>query len=114
VPYAAIGPAAHRFDGGTRSWNVGPYAEWLRRLQVGVDPTEEREVLSRADVDAERAYIGLRTTDGLVLTEELDANTTRWREAGWAKIVEGRLQLTPLGWLRLDALAVDLTHAGSR
>lgn len=114
VPYAAIGPAAHRFDGETRSWNVGPYAEWLRRLQLGIDPTAQREVLTRDDVEAERTYIGLRTTEGLVLTEELHANTTRWREAGWARIADGRLQLTPLGWLRLDALAVDLTHAGSR
>ena len=95
VPYAAIGPAAHRFDGETRSWNVGPYAEWLRRLRLGIDPTEARELLTRADVDAERTYIGLRTTDGLVLTEELHANTTRWRDAGWARIVNGRLQAHP-------------------
>jgi oxygen-independent coproporphyrinogen-3 oxidase len=114
VPYAAVGPAAHRFDGEMRSWNVGPYAEWLRRLQLGVDPSEERELLTKADLDAERTYIGLRTTDGLVLTEELHANTARWRDAGWARIADGRLVLTPLGWLRLDALAVDLTHAGSR
>lgn len=114
VPYAAIGPAAHRFDGARRSWNVGPYAEWLRLLQQGIDPTEGEELLTPSDVDAERAYIGLRTTDGLVLSDELAAHTLRWREAGWASILDGRLRLTPLGWLRLDALAVDLTLAGSR
>jgi len=114
VPYAAIGPAAHRFDGERRSWNVAPYAEWLRRLHYGIDPTEGEEVLTRADVDAEQAYIGLRTTDGLVLSDELRAHTLRWRDAGWATIVDDRLRLTPLGWLRLDALAVDLTYAGSR
>ena len=114
VPYAAIGPAAHRFDGERRSWNVGPYAEWLHKLQRGIDPTEGEELLSLADVESERAYIGLRTIDGLVLSDELRAHTTRWREEGWATIVDGRLRLTPLGWLRLDALAVDLTHAGSR
>ncbi|MDQ2768650.1 MAG: radical SAM family heme chaperone HemW [Gemmatimonadota bacterium] len=114
VPYAAIGPAAHRFDGQRRSWNVGPYADWLRRLQLGIDPTEGDELLTEADVESERAYIGLRTTDGLVLSDELRAHTQRWRDAGWATIVGDRLQLTPLGWLRLDALAVDLTHAGSR
>ncbi|HEV7705532.1 MAG TPA: radical SAM family heme chaperone HemW [Gemmatimonadaceae bacterium] len=114
VPYAAIGPAAHRFDGERRSWNVGPYAEWLHRLDLGMDPTEGEELLTTSDVESERAYIGLRTTDGLVLSEELRAHTTRWRDAGWAAIVDDRLRLTPLGWLRLDALAVDLTHAGSR
>ncbi|MEO8879505.1 MAG: radical SAM family heme chaperone HemW [Gemmatimonadaceae bacterium] len=114
VPYGAIGPAAHRFDGERRSWNVGPYAEWLRRLREGIDPTEGEELLSAAEIGAELAYVGLRTTEGLVLTEELRAHTIRWRDAGWATIVDDRLKLTPLGWLRLDALAVDLTHAGSR
>jgi oxygen-independent coproporphyrinogen-3 oxidase len=114
VPYAAIGPAAHSFDGGRRRWNVAPYAEWLRRLRAGLDPTEDVEVLTTADIAGERAYVGLRTTDGLVLTEEIEARTVRWREEGWARIVNGRLQLTALGWLRLDALAVALTHAGSR
>jgi oxygen-independent coproporphyrinogen-3 oxidase len=114
VPYAALGPAAHRFDGTRRSWNVAPYAEWLRRVRAGVDPTEGDELLTSADVLAERTYIALRTTDGLVLTDEIRASTARWREAGWASIVDGRLRLTALGWLRLDALAVDLTHAGSR
>ena len=114
VPYAALGPAAHRFDGARRSWNVAPYSEWLRRLRAGIDPTEGDELLSPADIAAEQTYIGLRTIDGLVLTEEIRASTARWRDAGWARIVDGRLQLTALGWLRLDALAVDLTHAGSR
>jgi Coproporphyrinogen III oxidase and related Fe-S oxidoreductases len=114
VPYAAIGPSSHRFDGARRSWNVSPYVEWLRRLQAGDDPTEGDELLTPADVAAERTYVGLRTTDGLVLTEEIRSSTARWRAAGWARIVNERLQLTELGWLRLDALAVDLTHAGSR
>jgi oxygen-independent coproporphyrinogen-3 oxidase len=114
VAYAAVGPAAHRFDGARRSWNVAPYAEWLRRLRADESPTEGEELLTPADVAAERTYIGLRTTDGLVLNEEIRTSTARWREAGWARIVNDRLQLTPLGWLRLDALAVDLTHVGSR
>jgi oxygen-independent coproporphyrinogen-3 oxidase len=114
VPYAALGPAAHRFDGARRSWNVAPYAEWLRRVRAGVDPTEADEALTSAEIDAERTYIGLRTLEGLVLTEEIRASTARWRDAGWARIENGRLQLTALGWLRLDTLSVDLTHAGSR
>ena len=114
VPYAAVGPAAHRFDGERRSWNVAPYAEWLRHLRAGLDPTVEEELLTPADSAAERTYTGLRCIDGLVLTDEIRASTARWRDAGWARIVNDRLQLTALGWLRLDALAVDLTHAGSR
>ncbi|MBA2684425.1 MAG: radical SAM family heme chaperone HemW [Gemmatimonadaceae bacterium] len=114
VPYAAIGPSAHRFDGARRSWNVAPYAEWLRRLREGIDPTDGSEMLTPEEIGAEATYVGLRTTDGLVLSDELLAHTARWLDAGWASIVGDRIKLTPLGWLRLDALAVDLTHAGSR
>jgi oxygen-independent coproporphyrinogen III oxidase len=114
VPYAAIGPSAHRFDGTRRSWNVAPYAEWLARVRAGEEPAEDGETLTSVEVEEELAYVGLRTTDGLVLTEELRSHTSRWRDAGWATIIGDRLKLTPLGWLRLDALAVDLTHAGSR
>jgi oxygen-independent coproporphyrinogen III oxidase len=114
VPYGALGPAAHRFDGARRSWNVAPYAEWLRRARAGIDPTEGDELLSAEQLAAERVYIGLRTTNGLVATAELRAHSARWRDVGWATIVDGRLRLTPLGWLRLDALAVDLTSTGSR
>ncbi|HXT47784.1 MAG TPA: radical SAM family heme chaperone HemW [Gemmatimonadaceae bacterium] len=114
VPYAALGPSAHRFDGARRSWNVAPYAEWLRRVSEAVDPTEGSETLTADELESERTYIGLRTTDGLVVTGELEARTSRWRDAGWATIVDHRLRLTPLGWLRLDSLAVDLTLAGSR
>ncbi|MEP7085814.1 MAG: radical SAM family heme chaperone HemW [Gemmatimonadota bacterium] len=114
VPYAAIGPSAHRFDGIRRSWNVAPYAEWLRRLREGIDPTEGSEKLTPEEIGAEATYVGLRTTNGLVSSDELLAHTARWLDAGWATIVGDRIKLTPLGWLRLDALAVDLTHAGSR
>ncbi len=114
VPYEAIGPAAHRFDGARRSWNVAPYTEWLRRLRQGIDVTDGGETLTPAEIDFEATYVGLRTTDGLVLSDELLAHSARWRDAGWAHLADDRLRLTPLGWLRLDALAVDLTHAGSR
>jgi hypothetical protein len=38
-----------------------------------------------------------------------------WIDAGWATIDgDRRIRLTPLGWLRLDALAADLTLVRSR
>ena len=83
-------------------------------MRGGIDPTDGFEVLTADELESERIYIGLRTTDGLVVSGDLEARTSRWRDAGWAAIVDGRLRLTPRGWLRLDALAVDLTLAGSR
>ena len=115
VPYAGIGPAAHEFDGRVRRWNVAPYAEWVERLAASEDPVGDREELTEANQAAERIYLGLRTTKGLALSvPELD-HVRRWIESGWATVHDdNRIVLTPLGWLRLDALAADLTLFRSR
>ena len=108
--YGALGPSAHGFDGDERFWNVAAYAEWLRRLQDGRNPEGGRE---RPDMEGKRAeavYLGLRTRSGLMLEGADLARVQRWITAGWATLGDGnRLLLTPQGWLRLDALASDLT-----
>jgi oxygen-independent coproporphyrinogen III oxidase len=114
-PYAGIGPSAHEFDGVERRWNVAPYAEWQRRVAQGADPMESRESLGAPQELAERVYLGLRTRDGLELTEAELAHVQPWVDAGWARQTRpGHIRLTAAGWLRLDALAADLTHLRSR
>jgi oxygen-independent coproporphyrinogen III oxidase len=108
--YGALGPSAHGFDGDERYWNVAPYAEWLRRLQERRNPEGGRERLDMEARRGEAVYLGLRTRNGLVLEDADLARVQRWIGAGWAALAEGkRLVLTAQGWLRLDALAADLT-----
>jgi oxygen-independent coproporphyrinogen-3 oxidase len=115
VPYAGIGPSAHEFDGAVRRWNVAPYAEWLRRVGADEDPIDEQERLTDDNRGAERVYLGLRTIDGLLLSPRELEHVRSWVDAGWATTTDaGRLVLTANGWLRLDALAADLTLFGSR
>jgi oxygen-independent coproporphyrinogen III oxidase len=115
VPYAGVGPGAHEFDPPRRRWNVGAYAEWVRRLDAGQDPIEGFEMLSDENRTAEAVYLGLRTTGGLPISETESAHVSRWIEAGWGMVTSaGRLVLTPRGWLRLDSLAADLTLFRSR
>jgi len=115
VPYLGLGPSAHEFDGAVRRWNVGPYAEWLSRLDAGLDPIDEREQLTAENEGAEHVYLGLRTSHGLALSVREVDHVQRWIDAGWAILNENdRLVLTPLGWLRLDAIAADLTLFRSR
>ncbi len=112
--YAAAGPSAHRFDGTTRDWNIKPYAAWLQAVVAGTLPTEGREDLSDHNRATERIYLGLRTTDGLSLSEVSDLSTVHaWRDAGWASISNETIRLTAEGWLRLDSLAADLTLSRS-
>ena len=115
VEYAGLGPGAHEFDGSTRRWNVGAYADWVRRLASRTDPVEDSEALSEENREAEAVYLRLRTDAGLRPSEGELARAQAWRAAGWVvDRGDGRLALTPLGWLRLDSLATDLTVVRSR
>ncbi|HXY31748.1 MAG TPA: radical SAM family heme chaperone HemW [Gemmatimonadaceae bacterium] len=114
TPYFGLGPSAHSFDGTTRRWNIASLTRWLAALRASSDPVEGTEVLSDSSVGLERAYLGLRTADGVAVEQLGGAQLERWSEMGWAQERDGRFALTPAGWLRLDTLTVDLTLNGSR
>ncbi len=114
VPYLGLGPSAHGFDGERRRWNVSAYAEWARTLAAGGDPMGGDELVDGDARVAEAVYLGLRTRDGLCLLPGEAERAERWVSAGWAELDGGRLRLTATGWLRLDALAADLTVLRSR
>jgi len=58
-------------------------------------------------------YLGLRTSDGLRMSDATRSRVASWFTAGWLELVgdaeNGRVRCTPTGWLRLDRLAADLT-----
>lgn len=113
VPYFAVGPSAHGFDGDERRWNISAFAAWEAAVARGEDPIEGSETLTRENRIAENVYLGLRTVEGLALLPNEQATVASWREAGWIEFVDdagsGRVRCTPLGWMRLDRLAADLT-----
>ena len=115
VPYVGLGPSSHGFDGVERRWNESAYAEWRRRISEGQDAIAGREHLAAEEEAAERVYLGLRTSGGLELEADEVSRVAVWVDQGWA-VLQGsmRVVLTPLGWLRLDALAADLTVERSR
>jgi oxygen-independent coproporphyrinogen-3 oxidase len=94
---------------------VSAYAEWLERLRESQDPLAESEVLNDSNRVAEDVYLGLRTRRGIVVDGPEIARVAPWIDAGWAaRGSDNTVTLTPLGWLRLDALAADLTLVRSR
>jgi oxygen-independent coproporphyrinogen-3 oxidase len=115
APYAGLGPGAHEFAPPVRRWNVRDYAEWVRLLAADMDPAGGTEALTEENRIAEAVYLGLRTVDGLPIDDAEGEHVRKWVDAGWARVMKGgRLVLTPLGWLRLDSLAADLTLLRSR
>ena len=114
VPYVGLGPSAHSFDGRTRRWNSREYVGWRERTLAGEDPVEGTELLETDAEVLEKAYLGLRTSDGLPIDDANVSDFARWHDRGWANTVGGVGRLTPAGWLRLDALVADLTDLRSR
>ncbi|MEX2178116.1 MAG: radical SAM family heme chaperone HemW [Gemmatimonadaceae bacterium] len=114
-PYGGLGPSAHEFDGRQRRWNVAPYAEWSERTTTGMSSTAGSEDLDEAQVSAEQIYLGLRTNTGVALSPSERDHVASWIRSGWATVSDDSLlRLSATGWLRLDALAGDLTHLRSR
>lgn len=110
VPYAGLGPSAHEFDGSSRRWNAPVYRDWAQAVSAGKDPVAGSEMVEGSARVAEAVYLGLRSLRGLQLQPAERSRVAPWIEAGWASLDRsGRLELTALGWLRLDALAADLT-----
>ena len=114
APYVGLGPSAHGFDGEARRWNLRDFTAWERAVAGEADPVEESETLLPEQRQIEEIYLGLRTDRGVATSGGDESLARSWRDAGWAVSDAGRLRLTPLGWLRLDALATALTQHRSR
>ena len=112
--YAGVGPSAHEFDGSRRRWNLEAYVAWQLTAAGHADPVEGAEELSAEQALAEEVYLGLRTDQGVQLEKSEVAGVAPWVDAGWARVEDSVVRLTALGWLRLDSLAVALTHVRSR
>src|SRR5436190_11298611 len=113
--YGGLGPAAHSFDGAMRRWNVSAWEAYRRAVAAGRSPVASQEVLTDEQRELERVYLALRTDAGLDVATRyrpLPTSTALWLERGWVQVRNDRLVCTPEGWLRLDALARDLTGCG--
>lgn len=110
VPYLGLGPSAHGYSGAERRWNTAAYADWQRLVDAGRDPVGGTERLTDTNRAAEAVYLGLRTVDGLTLSDAERLLVRSWEAAGWVSLsAEGVLRCTASGWLRLDSMAATLT-----
>lgn len=114
VPYLGIGPSAHSFDGLSRRWNVANNARYTRAVTSG-EPYWKEERLTPAQRTNERLLTGLRTSNGVELSQlERDVlrlqpkAIERWTAGGHLLHADGRLVLTKAGRLFADRIASDL------
>jgi oxygen-independent coproporphyrinogen-3 oxidase len=104
APFIGLGPSAHSGYGNERRWNLREWAAYERAVTAGESPVAGRELLDGDATRLEELYLGLRTREGLPAGRLRPEIRGRWEGSGWATCVSDRLQLTPEGWLRLDAL----------
>jgi oxygen-independent coproporphyrinogen-3 oxidase len=106
APYLGIGPSAHSYRGGARSWNLRGTREYIEALAGGRDPEAGREVLTAEEKRLERLALGLRTARGLRLDrlrEELGSDLRSTHGALLDELVARGLLLLEDGVLRPTA-----------
>ena len=128
--YLGFGPSAHSFrktgDGrsGRRWWNTSDLATYLERLGRGVLPMGGEEQVGPREMLAERILLGLRSggldVTGLGADFAFDPKTRcgdlldKMIEDGMAAFREGRLRLTPKGFLVCDEICRRLLHVAGQ
>jgi oxygen-independent coproporphyrinogen III oxidase len=113
-PYAALGPGAHAFFPPVRRWNVRSWPAYRQALLEERLPLEGMETIDEGAGRVERAWLGLRTADGLrVVGSDRARIVERWVHLGLAAMEQGVVRLTPTGWLLLDELASEMAGAAA-
>lgn len=111
-PWLGLGPGAHGAWGRWRRANHDGLGEWLADLDAGRLPEASAESLDVAARRLERVVLALRTREGVPLAwlppGALDL--ARGSAEGLWRVVDGRLQLTGDGFLRLDTIEEALAR----
>lgn len=117
-PYLGIGPSAHSYYPGIRSWNRSSNAAYIQALSKGELPLET-EQLSKVDALNEYLLTRLRTKWGLDIAElqssfefdilrERQEQLMEFSNRGWMRIDQQSIRLTPSGILYADRISSDL------
>lgn len=109
TPYLGLGPGAHSYDGkNLRCWNLPRVMEYLKGNRL-----EEKEYLTDTDLYNERVMLGLRTANGVTLSnEEIETKKQAIEQLlarGLIRVSEGTtIVLTELGLALGDEVIRDL------
>lgn len=97
TPYIGLGAAAHSYDGEKRRWNADDLDEYMQGKF-------EEETLSSEQKEMEHIMLGLRTRDGIALTEDLRKKAQPFIDSAHLTIQKDRLVATQSGLHILNRL----------
>ena len=109
-PVFGFGVSAHSFDGMSRYWNVRDTQEYVSAVEADKTPIAGRDILTDEKLAGERAFLGMRLTDGISVNDyeratgiDLKAKYAgeleRLADAGLIELASDRLKLTRRGML---------------
>lgn len=118
LPFYALGPGAAQFVDSVRSVNHRSTATWIKRLERGESPEEEREEIDAQQRARDRLIFGLRQLAGIDLREFEQATGIRAQTLSpkaWNRAIEhgflvqtgDRVRLSRSGLLISDSLWGD-------
>jgi oxygen-independent coproporphyrinogen-3 oxidase len=121
TPYLGLGAAAHSYDIDSRWWNISDVWEYIRRIQQGESPIEEKEILSKTTRYDDAVMTALRTSRGLYLKdvetsfgqelkEYLMTNALPHLREGRLTMENDYLRLTRKGLFVSDSVMSDLMY----
>jgi len=104
LPYEAVGPGAHAFDGRVRRWNAARLDAYVAALSERRLPPGGQEEISLAMAETETVMLGLRTADGVAQAAVAGprfAGTVAWSLANAlaTRDADNRIRLTTRGRL---------------
>lgn len=114
VPYLGVGLGAHSFVDGKRFWNTRDLNAYLDSIAQGQSPCTGEETIDPDTARREGLWMGLRTIEGVELTEEEVGRVQSSKrfddleKVGYVALEGQRLRLTRAGFLLADALSLEL------
>ncbi len=111
-PYCGLGAAAHSYDIQTRQWNVSDIKTYIRQVNEGTIPVEEREVIDISTRYNDYVMTSLRTCEGIdvrYISQQFPQQYLRYLEQQSVRHLEHRFLEAHDNHLRLtkDALFIS-------
>ncbi len=96
TPYIGLGAGAHSYDEQKRRWNIADLSAYVKHL-LSMSKYWEEELLTPEQKEMEHIMLGLRTCEGISITNDLLAKAQPFLHSGQLAITDNRLHATQQG-----------------
>ena len=107
TPYIGLGAGAHSYDGQNRRWNIADLSAYVKPM-LSHSKYWEEETLTEEQKAIEHIMLGLRTKEGITLTEELKPKAKPLIEQGLLKQTDATITATQSGLHILNRIIEQL------